>query len=346
MALVSLCVPVYNGSAFLAECLASALAQTHPEVELLVVDDRSSDGSFELASRLLQGRPNARVLRNDSNLGLVGNWNRCLELARGEWIKFLFQDDLLQPACVERLLNVAEQARCRLAFCERDFVFDPATPAALRTVYESNRQSVRALLAPAGGMEPARLAELLLQGPFDANRFGEPTSALLHRSLVEDIGPFSAEYVQLCDLEYWLRAAGREPVAYLAQPLAGFRVHPQATSALNREVSALRHFQANGLDTMALLDALVHGPVFQPLQRCWQQAGQWQRALRLHDDRAHGTLAHVRGQPPGAAATAMQAAYAGFLERHPHCRRGRLAHAYWQARQRARRLARRDAAQR
>lgn len=342
MALVSLCIPVYNGGAYLGECLDSAIAQTHAEIELLVVDDGSTDASFELACQRLDGRPNARVLRNERNQGLVGNWNRCLALARGEWVKFLFQDDLLQPTCVERLLQAAQAQRCRLVFCERDFIFDPATPAELRAVYEANRQNVRALLGPADGLHPPQLAQQLLEGPFDYNRFGEPTAALMHRSLADDVGAFNAEYVQLCDLEYWLRVAGREPVAYVAQPLAGFRVHPQATSALNREVSALRHFQANGLDTMALLDDLVHSPAFSGLQQAWRQAGLWLRAQRLHDDRAHRTLAHVQQQPPGEAAAAMHAAYLKFLERHPACRRGALDHALWRCRTLARRLARRD----
>ena len=114
--LVSVCVPTYNGEPFLQAALDSASAQTFGDLEILVVDDGSSDGTPALVERHAADDPRVRLLRNERNLGLVGNWNRCLEAARGTWIKFLFQDDLLEPACVERMLALASED-CPFVVC-------------------------------------------------------------------------------------------------------------------------------------------------------------------------------------------------------------------------------------
>src|SRR5437899_12562971 len=97
---VSICIPTYNGAAHLAPCLESALNQTWTDFELLIVDDASSDDTVAITEACAARDRRVRVARNPRNLGLVGNWNRCLELAKGTWIKFLFQDDLLSPACL------------------------------------------------------------------------------------------------------------------------------------------------------------------------------------------------------------------------------------------------------
>ncbi|HLJ75313.1 MAG TPA: glycosyltransferase family 2 protein, partial [Thermoanaerobaculia bacterium] len=91
---VSICLPTYNGSRYLRECLASALAQTHGDFELVVVDDRSTDETMDIIRDVAHADSRVRVFENDANLGLVGNWNRCIELSSAPWIKFVFQDDL------------------------------------------------------------------------------------------------------------------------------------------------------------------------------------------------------------------------------------------------------------
>lgn len=92
---VSICVPTYNGSAHLHQTIESARTQTFGDFELLIVDDDSSDDTFAIAAEFARIDSRIRVHRNSQRLGLAGNWNRCLELASGEWIKFLFQDDYL-----------------------------------------------------------------------------------------------------------------------------------------------------------------------------------------------------------------------------------------------------------
>ena len=98
--LTTICIPAYNQEAFIGECIRSALEQSHPNLDILVVDDCSTDRTLEIARSFRDRR--LTVLRNDSNLGLAGNWNRVVHLARGDYVKLLCGDDVLYPYCVER----------------------------------------------------------------------------------------------------------------------------------------------------------------------------------------------------------------------------------------------------
>src|ERR1051325_8445652 len=98
---VSVCVPTYNGSAYVGDCLRSIQAQTFDDFEILVVDDDSDDQTWEIVAQYGKADARIRSVTNPRRLGLVGNWNRCVELSRGEWIKFVFQDDVLKRNCLE-----------------------------------------------------------------------------------------------------------------------------------------------------------------------------------------------------------------------------------------------------
>src|SRR5215475_3954341 len=92
---ISVCVPAYNNSATLARCLHSVLDQDGVDFEIVVVDDDSSDDSAAIAAKML--RPCDRLIRNECRLGLSGNHNKCIELARGRLIQFVHADDWLLP---------------------------------------------------------------------------------------------------------------------------------------------------------------------------------------------------------------------------------------------------------
>ena len=102
--IVSICIPTYNGAKYLRECLDTVLSQTFTDFEVLLVDDQSSDETLSIAQEYAAKDTRIYVKQNEQNLGLVGNWNCCIELAQGEWIKFVFQDDLIAPECLEKML--------------------------------------------------------------------------------------------------------------------------------------------------------------------------------------------------------------------------------------------------
>ena len=105
--IVSVCIPTYNGSLFLRECLDSVLNQTFQDIEVVVVDDVSTDDTVSIVEEYMRSDKRVRLFVNKKNLGLVQNWNRCVDLAKGEWVKFVFQDDIIMPSCISRMLEVS-----------------------------------------------------------------------------------------------------------------------------------------------------------------------------------------------------------------------------------------------
>src|SRR5437763_750789 len=88
--LVTVCIPTFNGALHLRECLSSVCLQTYGNTEILVVDDCSSDATAEIVLEFAKRDTRVRFMRNQETLGLMGNWQRCIEIAQGEFIKFAF----------------------------------------------------------------------------------------------------------------------------------------------------------------------------------------------------------------------------------------------------------------
>ncbi|RYF88859.1 MAG: glycosyltransferase family 2 protein, partial [Chitinophagaceae bacterium] len=105
---VSVLVPTYNYAHYLPETLRSALEQTFTDFELVVVDNCSTDNTAELMATY-KDDPRVIYHRNDANIGIVGNFNRCLELARGEYIKFLCADDKFAPGMLETYVRIMDE---------------------------------------------------------------------------------------------------------------------------------------------------------------------------------------------------------------------------------------------
>jgi succinoglycan biosynthesis protein ExoO len=105
---VSIIVPAYNAAGFLKRALHSALAQTMPDLELIVVDDASSDATLALAREVAARDPRVLVLHNEHNRGMYPTYNRAIDAARGDWIAALDADDVWLPERLERMLAVAD----------------------------------------------------------------------------------------------------------------------------------------------------------------------------------------------------------------------------------------------
>jgi len=103
----SVAIPVHNQRAFIARAVRSALEQDLPGLEVIVVDNHSDDGTWEaLQPFAAQG---VKLHRNPSNVGLFGNFNRCLELAAAPYLRFLSGDDVLEPGCLRSELALMER---------------------------------------------------------------------------------------------------------------------------------------------------------------------------------------------------------------------------------------------
>lgn len=107
--LVTIAIPAYNCAAFVRPTLDSIVAQTYENIEVLVVDDGSSDDTCAVIER--HGLPNLRLVGNDRNRGCMYTIARCAELARGEILTFLCHDDILSPVAIERIVAAFRDPR-------------------------------------------------------------------------------------------------------------------------------------------------------------------------------------------------------------------------------------------
>ena len=99
--LVSICIPVYNGASMIHRTLESCVNQTYRNIEIIVVDNASADNTKEVVSRYIKADKRIKYFRNNTNIGLIRNFLRCLELAKGDFSQFLCHDDWLSRNYIE-----------------------------------------------------------------------------------------------------------------------------------------------------------------------------------------------------------------------------------------------------
>ena len=103
-------LPVYNGEAFLAESINSVLTQDYTDLELVITDNASTDGTAAICREYAARDPRVRYRRNATNLGIAGNFNAAFAEARGRYFKWHAADDLIGPGhlslCVAELNEI------------------------------------------------------------------------------------------------------------------------------------------------------------------------------------------------------------------------------------------------
>lgn len=210
---LSVCIPTYRGEAYLGAAIESVLAQDYLDFELVVIDDNSPDQTAAIVSNYRDDR--IRYIKNQINLGPEGNWNRCLEEARGKYVKLLPQDDVLAPTCLMQQVEILEQdsnESVALVFCARHII---------------NQQgriiTKRGYPGGVAGHIPGQCA-IKKSIRYGTNLIGEPGGVMFRKSLSDAIGKFDGSIPYIIDLDYWFRLLGQGSAYYLDAPLASFRV--------------------------------------------------------------------------------------------------------------------------
>lgn len=228
---VSIVIPVHNREKLVAEAIESAARQTLENIEIVVSDNCSTDRTWEVVQDLAARDRRIRAFRNESNLGPVLNWKRCIESAGAEFVKILFSDDWIDPPFVEKTL-------CLLR--ENDDAAFALTPARIhqpgRTWVEYDR------LGRTGVHDLSIFVEDHL---FGGERFPVSPGCGLFRKkdLVKNL---VVDIPNDFGLDYRMTGAGVDLLLYLscrrdyrkfcfvAEPLAHFRDHPGCLSRNDR----------------------------------------------------------------------------------------------------------------
>jgi len=199
---VSVLVTVFNRETYLGACLESILASTWRDFEVIVVDDRSSDGSVEIARKWEKRDDRVRVHMNESNQGDYPNRNRAASLAKGKYLKYLDADDLIYPYGLQAMVDAMER-------------FPDAALGVSCSLPEDSEPYPFVL-----SQESAFLREFLGGGILSCG----PSGAIMRRDAFEAVGSFSQKRL-VSDREMWLRLATRAPVAVMPPALVWWRRH-------------------------------------------------------------------------------------------------------------------------
>jgi glycosyltransferase involved in cell wall biosynthesis len=234
MARVSVIIPTYNGSRYLAQAIESALGQSYRDVEVIVVNDGSTDPKVEKIAKGYGSQ--IRYLAESSNQGLAGARNAGIRATNGEFVALLDDDDWWEPKKVE--VQIAEFDR------------DPAVDLVYSdlTVHFDDGSDVPSFLSSRPLAGSGYIFDRYMQ-----SKFIIPSSVMLRRSCFQRVGLFNEEMRSLEDCDFFLRLCLTGKVALVKQPLLHRRQRAgNMTSDVDLWTSYAVKFHENALKLAAL----------------------------------------------------------------------------------------------
>lgn len=252
--IVSVCIPVYNGDAYLKETLESIAQQTYENIEIIIVDDNSVDGSSNIIRTFQHSKFSVIKYKNSKNLGLLGNWKKCVELSSGEWIKFVFQDDILEKKCIEELVLTAQKTRMQLVLGNKEYFYSGDVSKKTKKTYKYIHDVNRKFIGKFEYLSPMHVSYFLIRHIF-CNFIGEPSCFLIHRQLMYKYGDYNPNLIQLLDYDYYARIAVNEGLACSHHAFIYFRVHGNSETLRN---VAENIFRAERLDKIIMLYTIIN----------------------------------------------------------------------------------------
>lgn len=256
---VSVIVPVHNAAGHLEALLASLAAQAQPELEFLLVDDGSQDGSLAMLQAFAIQEPRARVLHHPQAKGSAAARNTAIAAAQGEYLGFADADDICMPDQYQRLYLLAKDQRLDVAYCNA-YCFQQQPGDSTQLVCSKRKLD---------GVRPGR--DWLIHGWRVGERLSATWLSLVRRELVI-AGGLRFPDGEIMDDELWTPALmlRAERVAWLPEPLYYYRNHLDSITQTRQPEKVMRRLQS----LCRVADRLF--------QLAAQQQGELASAIRWH----------------------------------------------------------------
>jgi glycosyltransferase involved in cell wall biosynthesis len=269
---VTVAIPTYNGAAHLAATIRSILTQDSTSFDLIVSDDRSDDDTLAVVREAAGAR--ARIVQNTERLGLAGNWNRCVALARSPFVAVFHQDDIMLPGhLAAHVAALSADPSIGLVASASDVIDTDGRPLPAHSVERGGLGTIDCVF------EPGRLAEKMA--------FGNPlrcSAITLRAAAVANAGGFDPAFRYVVDWDLWLRLSQQWRVAWLARRTVQVRWHP---------ASETHRFKAGTGDldeTERILERLFHEDLKDHPGSGRLRRGARARLARAYLNRAHDAL--------------------------------------------------------
>ncbi|MBP1930821.1 glycosyltransferase family 2 protein [Ammoniphilus resinae] len=218
---VSILIPTRNRPIWFEQALNSVLNQTYKNIEIIICDNSDDDRTREIVERSKKNHPfQIKYIKNAKNIGPIANQQKCLELATGEYINYLMDDDLFAPTKIEKMIDCfLHNKDIVLVTSSRQILDKNEQP---REIYRSFHENKL--------IDGIKLGNQILRR--GQNFIGEPSTVLFRKkALKEPFGVFKgvrAEYS--VDLATWLNLLSRGKAVYLVETLSYFRKHSSQLS--------------------------------------------------------------------------------------------------------------------
>lgn len=213
--LVSVILPCYNAEDFIEASIKSIMDQTYSNLEIIAIDDCSTDNTFSILQILSKNDNRIKILQNEKNAGLVSSLNNGIINAKGKYIARMDADDISLPQRIERQIKFMEQ-HVDVALCGSDYL----------TINSKNKE-IGKISFPSENEEIK--AALLF-----TNAFAHPT-VVIRKEILERCGPYEEGLVPAEDYELWIRIAENYKIANIPAYLLKYRVHESNLTLTKKE---------------------------------------------------------------------------------------------------------------
>jgi glycosyltransferase involved in cell wall biosynthesis len=207
---VSIVIPVYNGEDYIEYAIQSVLSQDYTNIELIVLDDGSTDGTSKILNQFGQ----LFYWESHPNMGQASTLNKGWTLSKGQILSYLSADDMLLPTAVSTSVSYLEDHfEVIMTYCDY-------------TLIDPDSNNIRRVAAPNFDYRDLSINMICQPGP----------GIFFRRSAFEKIGGWNPNCSQMPDYEYWLRLGLVGKLYRIPEVLASFRIHPNSQSYAKRSV--------------------------------------------------------------------------------------------------------------
>lgn len=208
---ISICIPTYNRKEFLIESVKSAIEQSYPNFEIVVVDDCSNyNVEKDVLGKFKKYGKKIRFFRNERNMGRPFTRNKCIEKANGEFILWLDDDDKLLPNTLESYVEILNKYK------DVDIIYGKIKLMGEDTLFYDTIDFYK---------NNELLAKILIKGCSIPN-----PSVLVKREIYDKYGKYNEEFLRAQDYEFWTRVALNSVIKKCDKPTVEYRIHEGSIS--------------------------------------------------------------------------------------------------------------------
>ncbi|WP_300565552.1 glycosyltransferase [Flavobacterium sp.] len=220
--LVTVICLCYNHDAFVVETLNSVINQKYENIELIILDDFSTDNSREVIQNWLKDHPKVSFITNDSNLGNTKSFNKALKLAKGDYIIDLAADDILLPNCIQLQINTFKNSPYKnlgLVYGNAELITENGSFDSYYFPVDSQKKII----------EPRKTGDVYLSILSGGNSLCS-VSAMMKKTVLDELKGFDEElYYE--DLDFWIRASRQYEFDFIDEILVQKRILKSAMTS-------------------------------------------------------------------------------------------------------------------